>query len=175
MTFNLSEKKRKYYKERLAHYLKSYRERNALSQAETAVKIGYATDHYKRLESGIEERIANTLEYLMNFASLDFGNIIDFLVYMENTAPVAGGSRELYPWEQSLLSGFNELPSEVRRDFTAAYCGDKPKSPWSLEEAIEILRSMSRLDNSERQLMEVMLSRLQKVALTDEEKSTKVR
>ena len=169
MVAKLSDEKRKYYKDRLAHYLRSYRERHNLSQQDAAQKIDYALDHYKRLETAVEERIANTIEFLANFAALDFGNVVDFLVYLENTS-TPGGGRELYPWEQSLLKGFNDLPLEARRDFTSTYCGDAPKGPWTLAEGIELLRTMSRLDDAERNLVEVMISRLQKMPLTKEER-----
>jgi hypothetical protein len=164
MIAKLSEKKRKYYRERLAHYLRSFRERHDLNQQEAAQKIDYALDHYKRLETAVEERIANTMEFLGNFASLDFGNVVDFVVYLENTA-TPGGGRDLYPWEQSLLKGFNDLPLEVRRDFTSTYCGDTHKGPWTLAEGILLLRTMSRLDDAERKLVEVMIDRLRKVPL----------
>jgi len=164
MVARLSDEKRKYYKDRLAHYLRSYRERHNLNQQEAAQKIDYALDHYKRLEMAVEERIANTIEFLSNFASLDYSNVVDFLVYLENTS-TPGSSRDLYPWEQSLLKGFNELPLEVRRDFTSTYCGDTPRGPWTLSEGIELLRTMSRLDKAERKLVEVMIERLRKVPL----------
>jgi hypothetical protein len=169
MGAKLSEEKRKYYKDRLAHYLRSYRERHGLSQQDAAQKIDYALDHYKRLETAVEERIANTIEFLANFASLDFGNVVDFLVYLENTS-TPGDGRDLYPWEQSLLKGFNELPLEARRDFTSTYCGDTPNGPWTLAEGVELLRTMSRLDDTERKLVEVMISRLQKIPLKEDEK-----
>ena len=168
MSEHLNQKKRDYYKERLAHYLKSYRERHDLNQADVAKKLGYAIDHYKRLELAGEERIANVMEFFTNFALLDFSNALDFLVYLENTT-TPGSSRELYPWEKNLLKGFNELPSEIRRDFTASFCAEKKKSTWDLGEAIELLRSISRLDKQERLLVEVMISRLTKQGLTTEE------
>lgn len=169
MTVNLTDKKRTYYKDRLAHYLRSYRDRNDLSQAETAVKIGYTVDHIKKLEGGSEERIANTIEYLMNFASLDFGNVIDFLVYMENAKRVPESRGELYPWENALLDGFHEQSSEVRRDFIAAYCGKKPKSQVPLSEALDLLHSINKLGVRERNVILFMISRLQKDCITDEE------
>ena len=169
MSVTLNDDQRKYYRERLSHYLRSYRERNDLSQSEAAGKIGYAIDHYKRLELGIDQRMANTIEYLMNFASLDFGSVVDFLVYMENTAPAASGTRELYPWEKSLLSGFNELPSDVRRGFTSAYCAGTQKGPWSLQEGIDLLHKASSLGKDERTIIELLISRLHERAMTMEE------
>ena len=169
MTVNLTDTKRNYYKNRLAHYLRSYRDRNDLSQAETAVKIGYTVDHIKKLESGSEERIANTFEYLMNFASLDFPNVIDFLVYMENSKRLPESRGELYPWETALLDSFHELTSEVRRDFIAKYCGKKPKSDVPLSDALDLLHSVTRLGERERKVILFMISRLQKTELTDDE------
>jgi transcriptional regulator with XRE-family HTH domain len=169
MTVTLTDAKRKYYRERLSHYLKSHRDRNDLSQPETAEKIGYAIDHYKRLEAGTEERIANTMEYLMNFASLDFGSVIDFMVYMENVTRVPQNRGELYPWENALLDGFHEQSSEVRRDFIASYCGKKPKSQVPLGDALDLLHSVNKLGERERNVILFMISKFQSTLLTDEE------
>jgi transcriptional regulator with XRE-family HTH domain len=172
MTFNLTEKKRNYYKERLSHYLRSYRERNDLTQAETAEKIGYTVDHLKKLESGSEERIANTIEYLMNFSSLDFGSVIDFLVYMENSSRIPQNRGDLYPWETAVLDGFHEQSSEARRDFIGSYCGKKPKSQVPLSEALDLLHAVNKLGLRERNVILFMISKFQEEPLTDEENET---
>ena len=105
----------------------------------------------------------------LRFALLDFGNIIDFVFYLENNAR-PNEDRKLYPWEESLLQGFNELPLETRRDFTSAYCADKPKGPWNLAEMVEFSRTMASLGDTERVLVEMLIARLQKRELTTMEK-----
>lgn len=170
MTFEISDEKRRHYKERLAHYLRSHRERHGLTQQDISTILGYSLEHYKRLEGANEERIANTIELLMSFASLDFANVIDFLIYLEN-APAAIRDRSLYPWEQSLLAGFNDLKSETRREFTANYCGDKPKGPWNLAELVNFSKKMSQLGDVERMVIELLISRLTKAEFSEAERT----
>ncbi len=169
MEFQLSEEKKKHYRDRLSHFLRSHRERHGKTQQDMAKTLGYSLEHYKRIEGGNEDRIANSIEILMKFCSFDFDNVIDFFVYLENK-PSTILERQLYPWEQSLLDGFHALPAETRREFTSHYCGIKQKGPWNLTEFIDFSKKMSKLGQAERMIIELMINRLTKAEFSEKEK-----
>ena len=169
MKTDINEKMKEFYRERLAHYLKSYRDRNGLSQPEVAKKLGYTLDHYKRLEGAQEDRIANSIEFIRNFAFLDFdGDFVDFLIYLENKSRPEKSHD--YPWAQNLIDAFAALSGDDRREFMSQYCAKEKKGPWTLAALVGFSREMAQLTDEDRTIVEIILAILGRRKLTELEK-----
>ncbi len=141
----MEEEKKQYYKERLAHYLKNYRSKNELTQAQVADKIGYKTEFYRRIELQIEDRIANVFEYLENFSRLENKSIVDFVVYMEKL-DITKYDRSLFEWEKKIIDAFNTLPQDVRRKFNLEYINKIDVEKF--QKIINIANNLSKVDDT---------------------------
>lgn len=169
MKTEMNEKSKEFYRERLSHYLRSHRDRHGLSQPEVAKQLGYTLDHYKRLEGAQEDRIANCIEFIRNFAFLDFdGDFVDFLIYLRNESR-AEKSHD-YPWAQNLIEAFAELSGDERREFMSQYCAKEKKGPWTLAALVGFSREMAQLAESDRTIIEIVLAILGRRKLTELEK-----
>ena len=169
MKTEMNEKTKEYYRMRLSHYLRSFRDKYGLNQQETANKLGYTLDHYKRLEGGQEDRIANSIDFIRNFAALDFdGDFVDFLIYLRNESRPE--KTIAYPWAQNLIEAFAALTGDERREFMSQYCAKEKKGPWSLAGLVGFSRDMATLSESDRTIVEIMLAILGKRKLTELEK-----
>jgi len=146
----MEEEKKLYYKERLAHYLKSYRSKNDLTQAQVADKIGYKTEFYRRIELQIEDRIANVFEYLDNFAKLENKSIVDFIVYMEKL-DITKYDRSLFEWEKKVIDAFNTLPQDTRRKFSTEYI-----NKLDIDKFLKIINIANNLAKIDKELFELI-------------------
>ena len=146
----MEEEKKLYYKERLAHYLKSYRSKNDLTQAQVADKIGYKTEFYRRIELQIEDRIANVFEYLDNFAKLENKSIVDFILYMEKL-DITKYDRSLFEWEKKVIDAFNTLPQDTRRKFSTEYI-----NKLDIDKFLKIINIANNLAKIDKELFELI-------------------
>ena len=153
----MDDAKKDYYKKRLSHYLKKYREYNHLTQSDVAVKLNYKTEFYRRIELEMEDRISNVFEYLENFANLTNKSIVDFVVYMEQL-DITKIDRALFEWEKRLLDILNSLPSDERRKFDLEYISNVDKE--KIFKIINIANKMSKIDKFTLNLIELIVESL---------------
>lgn len=150
----MEEVRKQYYKERLAHYLKTYRSKNELTQAQVSEKLGYKTEFYRRIELQIEDRISNVFEYLDNFSKLEYKTLVDFVVYMEKL-DITKYDRSLFEWEKKIIDAFNVLPQDVRRKFNSEYINKIDLDKF--KKIINIANNLSKVDDTLFDLINILV------------------
>jgi transcriptional regulator with XRE-family HTH domain len=149
----LSDRAKREIQLKLGHYLIGFRKMRKLTQDEMATLLGYSLSQYKRTELGLEPRISNAVEFLAAFANLTSKTVPEFVQYLQ--ALPAENRANLAENESLLLSSFNSIPLDSRRDFIRFYCSDEKSKLLPL---IEIANALKNLSLAQLTLFQFLIS-----------------
>ncbi len=157
MVFDLSAKQK--IQDKFAHYLKSYRRRKDLTQAELAKRLDYAESHIRKFEGRqADNRMTRALEFMRTIAALEDLDLISFLAYLEGRADADATHRQLYPWELTVLASLQAVDLTTRRQFVAGYLANE-KNTERVSKVLRLAAKIGNLPNADLALVEQLVLR----------------
>ena len=150
-----SEETKKFIKDKVCHYLKSYEMESKKNSSEVAEALGFSSVHYWRLKEGISNNhpVFSAYETIKKFSALKNITKSDFLDYLEGKDnPLIGEQYKIEEWQNNLLILMSNLDFDVRRFFTRRVVTealDSAKKNKTFETLLACLCLMSSFDEAE--------------------------
>ena len=114
---NNIEKEDEYFVKRVAHFIKSKRNKMEMTQAEMGDLFNLNIHQISRMEAGDQTtKLSTSLRVVSEFAKRNNMSAVEFISYMLQT-PIKTDAASISPNELSLLKAFRKVPAELRRKY----------------------------------------------------------
>lgn len=155
---------------RLTGYLKGLREKECLTQAQMAEKIGIkSTTHYNQKierhvgrDSGSRDfnKVVQACDVLEQFGQLEGMDFSEFACYLKNTNS-GEGRKSLFPWERDTLALLGDIDKEVKATFTSLVVGKARNGRMArFQQAIDLLYLLLRMDKGSFRSIAVLVHQM---------------
>lgn len=163
---------------RLTRYLKRLREKDCLTQAQMAEKLGIKSITYynQKIERRVDRdmsaenynKLVHACDVLDQFGKLEKMDYSEFACYLKD-ARESKGKRWLFPWERDTLALLSRIDGDVKANFVALAVSKAKKGRMArFEQAIDLVYLMLRMDAASFKAIATMIhetARLNKVPI----------